>query len=309
MHKANINRLNLNLLKTLDAVLTEKSVSRAADKIFLSQPALSHALAQLREVLEDDILVRSKKGMELTEFAVHIAPEVKHIMHTIEELFTDTSGFDPINSDHTFNFALKNDVAGASFIPPLLQWIHENNSKLHLNVKHMFAKEALRQLESGEIDLFLSGQVPNQPRHILKKQVLTSKFACLVRQSHPLTAATMTLDNYLRYPHVVFSGHLLSQNISLIDGPLSKLGLQRDIKLTLDIYTSLGLVLESTNMIATMTEMQANIHAKQNDLKVLPCPKELPQAELKGYLYWHKRVDKQLALNWLIDFFDKFHTE
>ena len=306
MHKTNINRLNLNLLKALDAVLSEKSVSRAADKIFLSQPALSHALAQLREILEDDILVRSKKGMELTEFAVELAPEVKQIMGTIEALFTHTSEFDPINSDHTFNFALRNDVAGLSFIPPLLAWIHDHNSNLKINVKHISQREGLKQLESGDIDLFLSGEIPNKPRYILKKHVLTSKFACLVRTSHPLTANTMTLKNYLSYPHVVFSDHLLNQNISFIDAPLQKRGFTRDIKLTLDIFTSLGLVLEKTNMISTMTEIQADIHVKQYDLKILPCPKELPKIEIKGYLYWHNRVNKQPALNWLINVFDTF---
>jgi len=298
MNKINIKTANLNLIRVLDALLTEQNVSKAADKLFLTQPAISHALNRLREIYQDDLLIRSAKGMEMTDLAVSIAPEVHELMRQAETLFSRKEQFNPLTSSYCFQIGIVGEFADFAIITPLMCEIAKLKSSLSVNAFHLSDKLALQKLDSGEIDIIL-GRVINPPASIKSITLAKSDIACIVNKQHPLTQGKMTVERYVAFRHIHFSYHEKGNALTEIDSQLKKHNLKRKIALSIDIRTSLLGIIENTDFIATLASAHADMLVAQGSVAIVPCPLKLPEASAK--IYWHKRSSTNPVIQWLRD--------
>lgn len=301
MQKTNISKLNLNLIRVLDALLIERNVSKAAVKLKLTQPAVSHALNKLREIFDDPILVRTMHGMEVTEKAVSLQEDVTRVMQEINNLFLRTHQFDPIESSHTFKFGLIGEYGDFALIPKLVKWIVKNDSQLKVSGQHFRGQDAINQLIQGEVDV-LVGHVAKVPNSFESVVLEKSRFCCLVSKKHPLVKIKKpTLKHYLQYPHIHTSYHDLITRKNMLDAVLSNEGIERDIRLTIDHRSALPLIVQNSDYIMTVSESYANRISKLHNLHMFACPVKLPDIVVK--LCWHKRSNSNPALQWLINFF------
>lgn len=299
MSDYNLTNLNLNLLRVLSALLEERSVSKAAENLCLTQPAVSHALNKLRELFDDELFIRCKTGMEITFKAQSLAPQVKQVMQDIEQLFFEEISFHPVKSSHKFKLALIGEYGDYVILPKLLAWVEQNNSQLRFEIFHTKDEDAVRLLEQDDVDVII-GNVYKYPSTIDKHLLNQSQFVCLVGKHHPLLKKKkVTLEQYLKYPHVQSRFHLRMSQPSYIDMALQKKKLKRHIRLSLDTRQGLPIVLENSQMIATLSKQHAFTLCQSHDLAIFDCPIELPT--ILSHVYWNKRTGFTPEVQWLID--------
>ncbi len=289
MNQFNLNTLNLNLIRVLEALLNERSVSKAADKLCLTQPAVSHGLKKLRDIFKDEILLRTNNGMELTTKAKELKQQVSRVLCEVENLFAEDREFDPISFSHTFKIGLIGEFGDMVILPILMKWIDQNRSSITIEAKHLNESAALEAIESGEIDIGI-GYFKKLPKSVVSDILLESDFSCVVRKKHPLAKISKpTKQDYLQYGHVLTSFH--EQN--------SVGGDKRRIQLSIDQRACLPKVIQDTDMIATISDGYAQLLQRDYNLHRFACPYRFPKIEIK--LCRHKGSLSQKSLIWLVD--------
>jgi len=289
MNQFNIKTLNLNLIRVLEALLNERSVSKAADKLCLTQPAVSHGLKKLRDIFNDEILLRTNKGMELTSKAKELRLQVSRVLGEVENLFAEDREFDPVSITHTFKIGLIGEFGDMAILPRIMKWIDQNRSSITIEAKHLNESAALEAIESGEIDIGI-GYFKKLPKSVVSDILLESNFSCVVRKKHPLAKISKpTKQDYLQYGHVLTSFH----------EPHPVGGDKRRIQLNIDQRACLPKVIQDTNMIATISDGYAQLLQRDYDLHRFACPYRLPKITIK--LCRHKRSLSQKSLIWLVD--------
>lgn len=292
----NIRSLNLNLLIAFNALLSEKNVSKAAKKVHLTQPAMSHALEKLRKIFDDRILVRTPTGMEPTTLANSIHGEVKLILNQVDALLNKKRTFDPKISKREFRIGVS--TAGEIvFIPKLIQFLSKKKSQITISTR--FVTQQISQLlEQGELDLALTGSY-DVPSHLNTEVLMQGKYVCVTSQNHPILGLEKNLKHYLQFPHIIAQRE--ENDINLVDVVLEKLNKERETMLRTNQLLSLHLILPHTNLIATVNEELGSYYTKYWKLAVWPCPVPLPPYEI--IQVWHQRNDSDPAFQWLRNFF------
>ncbi|ODN43076.1 LysR family transcriptional regulator [Piscirickettsia litoralis] len=292
----NIRNFNLNLLHTLNTLLKEKSVSITADKLHLSQPAVSHALKQLRQDFNDALLVRSRQGLELTPFAKSIQSQVEDILISTEKLITAQQEFDPYTSDRTFNIATL-DFAEMVLVPHLLKWIHDHNSNMKIRVCPLKIKEAydLLDLKDKQIDIVISLDKP-APTHIHRDILFESPLFCIMRKDHPFAHKKMTTSDFMNAEHLA-----LQPNDELQIIPYLKQ--KRKVSLTTYHPASIPRCLQYSDLIATLPRGLAFLMREQGNLKIQKCPIKVPKVRL--IQAWNKKNQQDPGHQWFREFSQK----
>lgn len=279
-----IQSLNLNLLKALDALLTEKNVSRAAERLHLSQPATSHSLNKLRDVFSDELLVRTAQGMELTPFAASIQGEVHAVLLRVKSLLNKRVDFDPETDDVTFHIG-SIDYADYVILPRLFSWISSVSSPLKIHTLAVSPDDVIQRLEDGKIDLAIT-RLRSIPSFLEQVNIFEGRYACLVAENHPLAKSDkMDLSDYLNYPHISVS--TVESLQPDIDAQLKLMGESRTVSLVVPHSAAIPRVLPSNNLIATLPESLAKSFTRVWRLKMLPFP--IDDLDIKVNLIWHRR--------------------
>jgi DNA-binding transcriptional LysR family regulator len=280
---------DLNLLTALAVLLEERHVSRAADQFHLSQSAMSRTLQRLRETFDDELLVRTRNGYELTPRARKIQHELAMILPRVEALLQGDV-FDPATANHTLNIACT-DYATTALGPSLFPRLSRDAPLMTMNVMPWHDRVA-EDLELGRLDLVLTGVEPDEP---LRREVMFEEdFVCLVDREHPV-GQQVDLAEYVTLRHVVVSIHMGRQ--TLIEDRLRELGTHRQSTLRVPYFSAAIHAVPGTNLIATVPRRIARLYAGNPALRHVDVPAEFNP--FSYFMAWHPRVDGDLAHRWL----------
>lgn len=294
MHDRVLSGIDLNLLVVLRALLTERHVTRAAARVGLSQSATSHALARLRELYADPLLVRSGRTLALTPRAARLLPALERGLGELEGAVAGEPEFDPATARRMFTLGIS-DYLQALVMGPLLRRLAVRAPGVDLCV--VVFPNLRELLDTGAIDLAVS--VPSSElRGASHQPLFDESFVCMVRRGHPHIKRAPSLELYLAQRHLVIAP--TGTPGSLIDTVLAQRGLERRIALRVTNFLIAPVVVCETDLINTMPARLARHLAKTYPLRLWPPPLELPTFEYG--MYWHPRLEHDPAQRWLREF-------
>jgi DNA-binding transcriptional LysR family regulator len=284
-------KLDLNLLVALDALLTEGSVTRAAERVHLGQSAMSNALTRLREYFDDELLVQVGRKMEPTPRALALKDPVRDVLIRIESAVVAQPAFDPTRSDREFRLAVS-DYTSAVLIPHLLELAHRQSSKVRFQLLPQTAN-LKRALENGEVDLLISPSQFVSDEHP-SELLLSETFCCVIWRDSLLAHGTMTLGRYLNQGHVVMEPpHTQSYETR----ELAKQGIQRRVEVTTFSFATAPRLVVGTSRIATLHRRLALQAEAELPIAIKPLPVNI--APLQQTMQWHKYRTNDLGIVWL----------
>ena len=203
---ANLAKLDLNLLLALDALLAERSVTRAATLVGLGQSAMSHNLARLRVLFGDELLTRSADGMRPTPRAMALAEPVRAVVAQVQALVERKTAFDPETADRTFHIGLP-DSMEVLLMPSLLAILRESAPGIRLRFQTITDPlHIIEDLDAGRIELAIGiGELPEGQTHHKRRRLMTATFLCMYNEAHVQVTPPISLADYVRFPHVLTS--------------------------------------------------------------------------------------------------------
>ena len=294
VHDGALAAIDLNLLVVLRALLSERHVTRAAARVGLSQSATSHALARLREVYADPLLVRSGRTLTLTPRAVRLLPALERGLSDLESAVAGEPEFDPSSARRTFTVATS-DYLQALIMGPLLRQIAKRAPSVDLSV--VVFPNFRELVESGAVDLALTVSGPDT-RSLNQERLFDDEFVCMVRRDHPSIRKRPSLEKYLAQRHVVIAPG--GTPGTLVDTVLARRWLERRIALRVTNFLIAPVVVCQTDFINTMPVRLARQLAETYPVRLIPPPLELPQFEY--CMLWHPRLEHDPAQRWLREF-------
>ena len=295
MHRAHLENVDLNLLPPLAALLEERNISRAAERIGLSQSAMSRALQRLRRVLDDDLLVRAARDYRLTPRAERIRTQLSAVVPQLDELFSGEA-FDPAAQRRTIRIAAS-DYATAVVGPALVRRVA---AAAPLTTVRFVAwhPAVFDDLARGDLDLAFFGAQPPPP--LRTEELFTDRFVCVLAHDHPLAGrAGLGLDAYLGCRHVAIDVTAGTQ--PAIDRVLAGRGTPRDIASVVPFHAVAPLVLPGTQLLVTLPArlVPSLPGGDRPAVAVVPAPPEIETLSFR--MAWHPRVDSDPGHRWLRD--------
>jgi DNA-binding transcriptional LysR family regulator len=290
---ANLSRLDLNLLVAFDALLTERSVTRAAARIGLGQSAMSHNLGRLRALFGDELLTRGPDGMRPTPRALALLDPVRVTLAQIQAAVLQREAFDPATAERTFRVGLADSIEVA-IVPSLMAQLRREAPRVALRLRPLNRLTILDALDIGALDLgigvFGHGQV-----HHKRRPLYTDRFLCLFNPALLGFEQPISLQNYLSVPHVLTS--LGDDAHGAVDEALAKLKLKRTVALVTPGFLAVPFVVARAPLITTMPLRLARYFAEAFQLATSPAPVELPSLAVS--LLWHASFDHDPGHIWL----------
>jgi DNA-binding transcriptional LysR family regulator len=285
--------MDLSLTRVLCAVYEARSVSRAAEVLRLTQPAVSHALGRLRQEVADPLFVRTTVGMVPTPQADQLYLRFREALQLIGEAVDEARAFDPKTSTRRFRISLS-DIGVMVFLPLILRQLQAEAPDIAIQVCQIAVPDLLRALEAGQID-FALGNLPALERHTEHYLLFDEHYVCVLREMHSVIASDMSRELFLATRHVAvispFSGH------RMVEDAMVEHGLHRRIVLETPHFTSVPDILAQTDLIATVPSRVATLFAATHRLRCLPLP--IAMAPFTVGMYWHKRNRLNQGHNWL----------
>lgn len=286
-----LRRIDLNLLVILDALLGEQHVTRAAERLHLSQPAVSHALARLRDLLGDPLLVRAGSGLVPTARALELAAPLAETLAQVQSLLAPNT-FDPASARRTFRLAMS-DYGAAIILPGLIRTLRTEAPGIDLQISHASREGMVEGLLNGDIDL-AAGVLPELPGDLRSTPLFEERYVCLLdRQSLP-AAGVLDLSTYLSRPHVLLE--MRGSGTPEIERTLTALRERRRVAVSLPHWSVAPRFISGTDLILTVASRALN-EVDDQSLIVVPPPFEI--APFTFVSAWHKRRGGDQALNWL----------
>jgi DNA-binding transcriptional LysR family regulator len=288
-----IRSLDLNLLVVFDAMLHHQNVSKAAEAIKLSQPAMSAAISRLRALFDDPLFVRTKAGMEPTPKAKALSPSVRLVIQTIQTDILLPKKFTPASSERTFTLVTP-DIAEVNFLPRLISELARQSPGINLKTLAMPREAAADSLASGEAEMAI-GYLPDLHKAgFFQQKLITSSHVCLLRKKHPLIGEKISSTQFLQASHAVVRPdgreHLFEQ---FLQGK----GIKRRVVVELSHFMSLLPIIETSNLIATVPKDLADFFVQHGDVRYIATPMKSPVIDV--HLFWHQRFQKDPAHIWL----------
>ena len=288
-----LRNIDLNLLVVLDALLTEKHVTRTGARLHLSQPAISHSLSKLRVLLGDPILIRQGSEVVLSALAQNLQAPLKEILSQIEILLGKSIDFVPANSHRTFRLAMS-DYGAAIVLPKLLRQLRAEAPNTTLVVTQDSRHGMFEQIAQGKIDLAL-GVFPNLSADISSEVLFEETFSCLLDRSTLPASGLLDLDNYLLRPHISVSVDGCSNGE--IDRLLRDEGLQRRIAVSVPHWRTAPSMISNTDLILTVATR--TLHNALLDEELVSLSPPLPIPPFPFVQIWHNRFGEDPAHMWL----------
>jgi DNA-binding transcriptional LysR family regulator len=295
--------LDLNLLRAFDAIATEGSVTVAGERIGLSQPAMSNALARLRQIFDDPLFVRTPRGMRPTPFAQQLAQPVREALRLIQTALQQHAGFEPRSSGNTFRLFMS-DIGEMVFLPGLLERIKHDAPGIKIEVVRIPIKDVHTALEAGEIDLAV-GFLPGLTTGMWALPLFREHYVCMLRADHPLIGDRINAKQFRESAHVLVSyagtGH------QVIEETFVKEGLGDRIAVRVPHFLVVPMILARTDLVVTVPSRVAEVFARLGHFKVLKLPLAMPSFEVR--LHWHQRFNQDPANRWLRQVMTELYAE
>lgn len=299
----NISKIDLNLLVYLDVLLREKNVTRAADQLSITQPAMSNGLKRLRELFSDPILVRTSEGMMPTARALELQPIVRDVLSKLEATIQPETEFDPASSNRTFRI-MSSDYAETTLIAKVLGELRLQAPSVTLDIVTP-SDVSFHDVELGKVDMAIN-RFEELPMSFHQKVIWYDTFSCMVNKSHPCIP-DFDLDSYLNHQHVWVSKTGFGvgvgidpnevQKLGWVDAELAKLGKKRDIRVFTRHYHMALWLAKEQGLIATLPTKATEIYADNSDVIVLEPPFDIPPIALK--MAWSPLLHHDAGHIWL----------
>jgi len=290
-----LRNVDLNLLLIFDALMEERHVTRAGQRVGLTQPAMSSALGRLRHVLQDDVLVRTPSGMEPTPRACELWESIRQILRHTERVLTQTTVVTASTAQRTVRIRMS-DIFLLLSMPAIAARVGREAPQVRLEVVHLSPVQTVAALETDAIDLALSTGLA-VPSTIDRLTLLGDELICLVRRDHPQVSASLDMATFLKIHHVKIAQSPLDTRF--IDGQLAAQGLARTIGLTVEDWLAVPHIVAGSDLLAVMPRSIAERYTKTCAIMLVPVP--FGQHHLTWCLYWHKRHASDAGHRWLRD--------
>lgn len=288
---SDIRNLDLNLLRALAVLLEEQNASRAAERLHVTQPAVSGMLARLRDVFDDPLFVRTQRGLLPTPRAEALGPGLKQLIQDVNALVS-TEQFDPATSDATLSISV-NDYMQSVLVVPLIATLRRSAPGMRLAIRNPHTLGQTTSLARGDIDLLVT--IPEFADPSLRSTFLyREEYVGVVRKQHPLKSSPVSLEQFLAFDHV-----LVSPSDGAFEGPtdrsLKKLGMRRRVALSVSSFHTLIDVLHEDDLVALMPRRLFYRHSTK--LRMIEAPVEV--AGFDVIAAWHERTEHDPAHRWL----------
>lgn len=291
-----LRKLDLNLLVVFDALMRERSVSRAAQRCFLSQPAMSNALKRLREMLDDPLLVRTANGMRPSPRAEALEAPIRSLLNQLGSQLQPPDSFDAATTSRRFCIALTS-YGENLVLPKMSQVFSEQAPNAHLEIKRLGESLPIEELESGDTDLVLGVKAYLPPLKQLESTLfLSERMVCLARKKQR-RSASLSLDAYLAHRHIYPSPLGVKNNI--VDSWLEQQGVARDIAISTHSYLVAARIAAESDYLLSLPYRIAEQLKQFLPLSILEPPENFPTFELS--LIWHPLYGKEPAMRWLME--------
>lgn len=286
--------LDLNLLVALNHFLTEQSVSKAADKMFITQSSASNALSRLREYFDDEILIPVGKNMTLTTRAKTLVKPVKEILFSIDSKVIQKPFFDPHTDLLKFKICVS-DYTLSTVCPVLINYIRENNYNIHIDFIAQTSKPEFA-LEYEDVDLLIIPEVYSVKKHPLE-HVFEDDFVCISSKKYSNIGSSIGLDDFENTPHIIMQPSYTKGSVESIW--MNDIGIQRKVAVSCESFSMIPVFVANSNYIATIHRRLATQYAENFDLNISELPFEFPK--FKQTVQWHRYKEKDQELLFLID--------
>lgn len=283
--------LDLNLVRVFTAIYETRSVSGAADRLFITQPSASYALARLRSETNDELFKRSRKGMEPTPTAIQLYSVFKKSLTGIEKAVAETRTFSPGTSRHKFRLALS-DLGELLLLPKLIMHLRQVAPGIQLEVLPVDMLRLDEWLLTGRIDAAVCSR--NESVSSAQRELMIyERYVCLLNVNHPRIGDALSLEAYLQEQHVVVSA---TSGHHIVEDRLKEFGLEREIAVEVPHFAALGEIIASSELLVTLPSSAARIYARRGNGRVLGLPFQVPNQEV--FLYGHTEIGDITAKSW-----------
>lgn len=290
----NLAAVDLNLLTAFEALLEERNVTRAGQRIGLAQPSMSSALTRLRALFDDELFIRTAAGMQPTARALALARPIGEALARIRETLTPDIAFDPATARRRLTIAVT-DYGDLVVVPALVALLRREAPGIDLVVRPIGdAAASLAALERGDVDALIGGHLPDSPR-IVRRILFEEDFVCIRDRAH---AAPLTPDDYVRLPHALFSAAGGDGSPGVVDSILAMEGRKRRVAVTLAHVVAVPFAVAGTDLVATMARRVAGRFAEIAGVALAPLPYDAPPFAID--LLHSRRATSDPALSWFL---------
>lgn len=299
-----LSDIDLNQLVLFQQLMVERRVSRVAEVLGLTQPAVSNTLAKLRRQFGDDLFVRTPAGMVPTPFAEQLAEPIGYALGMIHSGLNQHSRFDPASVKRSVTIGMT-DIGEIVFLPELVERLRREAPGVSLGTVRTTATNLRDDMEAGKVDLAI-GPLPQLKAGFFQRRLFRQRYVCLFRKGHALDRRRLTLADFKAAQHLIIvsagTGH------GKVDDLIRRAGVERSVRLTVPHFVSVGHILRRSDMVATVTERLAESLVEPFDLAYRPHPVDLPEIAIN--VFWHAKVHRSPAHQWLRGVvFDLFSEE
>ncbi len=300
----NLRTFDLNLLKVFDEVMSERSLTKAAARLALTQPAVSNALRRLRQALGDDLLVRKGRGLEPTVRGLELWPGVQEALRSLQACLAP-SVFHPATADNAFVLAMA-DATAAELMPGLVAVLADEAPDVSLRVLPLTTRDPRKLLDEGLVDLAI-GHFPaaladlsaraqvGESVAFMHRRLFQGEYVCVMRQGHPFASGPLSLNRYCSARHMLvsFSGRAFG----FVDESLALLGRTRRVVLTVNQFFTAGKVVANSDLLTVLPRHFINVTGFADQLVQRELPFDVPVVHVDAL--WHQRQDNSNAHAWL----------
>jgi DNA-binding transcriptional LysR family regulator len=283
--------LDLNLLPYFNQLMRERKVSKVAESLGVSQPAVSNALKRLRSAMGDDLFLRTNHGMEPTSRARQLAEPIAYAIDTIRSAMSQQVAFDPSVAQRNFLLGLS-DLGEMYFLPPLLSRVGQQAPGVLITAVRNNPLSLKDDMETGRVEVSI-GISPQLQGSFFRQRLYREHHVCAFRRGHPFEARAMTVADYLACEHVVVSA---GNDLGEVDRLMERKGLERRIRAIVPHAGAIGQILQATNMVATLPSRMFQIIAEPLGLSCIPHPVALPDTSIG--MFWHGALHRDPANQW-----------
>jgi DNA-binding transcriptional LysR family regulator len=290
---ANLSGLDFKLLHVFEALLIERNVTRAAERVAMAQPSLSNALARLRHLFDDELFVRTPKGMRPTARALALAGPITEMLKQVRKLAKPDSGFDSAVSERRFVIGVA-PFATYVLLPSFVRMFREEAPHSSVCFRSLELQDEAQLLDEARIDLAV-GIVVDLPKRFGSCTLFWDRPVCIARRLHPDLLHGLTMEHFLAVPHA----HATHYMQTVVDTALAREGLARRVAVIVHNYQALGVMVANTDMLAIVPARAGSDLARDGSIQVHDLPFAI--AEQPIGLAWSKHGESDPAVCWLRD--------
>ena len=287
-----IKDTDLNLFIAFDVIYTEKNLTKSGQVLGITQPAVSNALARLRDLFNDELFIRTSRGMIPTPVANQLIGDIRNALSLIQNTISVSEKFDPSTANMTFKISI-GDTSEYRLLPLLIKELAEIAPRVKVETYLTPRKDAPRELASGAIDFSIDPPLQSD-QHLKHEKIYQEDYVMIVRKDHPiLDKEKITIEDYLDLSHIHISNR--KTGMGHVDMTLYKLGLTRDIYLRAQHFLVAPYIVEQSDMAITTTKG----FAVDRNLAWRELPFDIDPLVL--HLYWHENNDNESSSKWMRD--------